>query len=201
LPATIPLSPVSGGYVSDRTPILRATPVTGATRYEFKIVKGDPANATYGTGFSNTGSNSWTVDPFLSNGTYYWRVRAIGPPSDGSNGPWSSDFTLVVRGEPTIAPTQTNPANNATDTTLRPTFRWSTVNIATAYDLQIYDASGGARVEYVTNIADTQFKITTDLLNNHSYYWRVRARNEFGTGPWSAADNIWSQHFKFRTKP
>jgi hypothetical protein len=201
LPATVPLSPASGGYVSDRTPILRATPVTGATRYEFKIVKGDPANAIYGTGFSNTGSNSWTVDPFLSNGTYYWSVRAIGPPSDGSNGPWSGDFTLVVRGEPTIAPTQTNPANNATDTNLRPTFRWSTVNIATAYDLQINDASGGALVVNLSNIAATEFQITTNLTNNHSYYWRVRARNEFGTGPWSASNQVWSEYFKFRTKP
>lgn len=200
LPATTPLSPLPGTFVSDRTPILRATTVTGATRYEFRVVKGNPSNAVYGTGLSVIGSNAWTVTPELSNGTYYWRVRAIGPPNGETNGPWSGDFILEVRGEPTFAPVQTSPSNNSTNRAYSPTFRWNALNLATTYELQVNDASGGALVVDKAGITAAEYQINKVLDPNHTYYWRVRGRNEFGPGPWSAEHTIWSSYFKFTTK-
>ena len=103
-----------------------------------------------------------------------------------------------------ISPHDPDPNVTPVTGTVRPSFSWSALNLATAYDLQIKDATGGAVVMTIRDITGTQHRIDTALLSKHTYYWRVRGKNSFGLGPWSADPNNlavtpWSEYGKFRT--
>lgn len=210
LPTSAPDTPANGTSVSDRTPILRAVEVAGAGRYEFEVYKTVTTGVPYGSGSSVAGSRAWTATPDLSNGTYFWRVRAAGgTPSGQSTGNWSGFSSFLVQGEPTNAPTPVSPAHEATNRALRPTFTWAALNLASSYDLQIKNGSTGDIVMTVRDIIGTTHQITTDLAANSNYYWRVRGKNTFGIGPWSADPNDiyakpWyagANYSKFQTKP
>lgn len=72
-----PLSPA--GTIIDRTPTYKWTPVTGATQYQYQLVKGSttvytktvPASACTATACSNTPATA------LSFASYNWRARAL----------------------------------------------------------------------------------------------------------------------------
>jgi hypothetical protein len=205
LPTTAPDTPVNGTLVSDRTPILRAVEVAGAGYYEFEVRKTDIANPLHTSGSSVSGSRAWTATPDLTNGTYFWRVRAAGgAPSGQSTGNWSGYSSFIVQGPPTNAPNPLAPINGIQNQVLRPDFSWSTLNLASSYDIQVVDSHGGVVAHSEQEIPATSYKIpgtSTALTPNRTYYWRVRGRNSFGPGPWSAETGVWADYASFRTRP
>lgn len=107
----------------------------------------------------------------LTNGTiYYWRVNAsnvVGPSA------WSAtrSFTTVFS-----APGLLSPANAATNVSRTPTLSWSAAAGATSYNVQYSTTSNFTAATTVTrSVASSPLAITTALLANTRYYWRVQS--------------------------
>src|SRR5438094_1333652 len=90
LPAPTPLSPAAGAVV-DSVPPFAWSPVSVADHYEFQLA----ADAGFNSPVLGHGSDDFTTQnaratllKTIPNGTYYWRVRAVG--SNGSVSPWTA---------------------------------------------------------------------------------------------------------------
>jgi len=93
--------------------------------------------------------------------------------------------TLTVS-ERLVAPTLASPANGAMDISLFPTLSWSSVNNATAYDLQVAtNGSFTAGVQHFAGITVTS-KTLSGLAEGTQYFWRVRAKNSSKTSDYSS---------------
>ncbi len=98
---------------------------------------------------------------------------------------WS--FTTIV----TIpaAPSLIAPENGATEISTDPEMVWHISAGATSYQLQLsLDSGFNKTVRDQSGIMDTTYQVM-DLSDTTTYYWRVRASNAAGTGPWSS---VWS---------
>ncbi len=85
------------------------------------------------------------------------------------------------------ASTPVTPADGATGVSTTPTFSWTSVADAESYTLEIAtDAAFSNIVHTATDIAGTSYTLTTPLSANTIYYWRVKAVNVCGEGPWSS---------------
>ena len=113
--------------------------------------------------------------------TYYWRVRV------GQQGPaysaWSETRSFTV--EAITSLTITAPMSGATGVSTTPTFVWTAVKDATAYEVAIApDPAFEGIVDWAYNLTNTFYKYQADKLDNSTtYYVRVRADG----GPWATA--------------
>src|SRR5262245_21761573 len=103
---------------------------------------------------------------------------ALAAASDGS--------TLKVS-----APALISPIGGARVDSLRPTLTWAAVSgtytsggVNPTYDVEV---TTGGQVVFTATVDTTTFAPTTNALNNTEYSWRVRARQDGATGPWSAS--------------
>ena len=147
--------------------------------------------------------------------TYYWRVRAHNQWGDSS---WSTVWHFTTQGQtgtPPDAPTLIYPPNGKTDVELRPTFKWTAtmslggtpfespkptndsgegyepLSPADSYRIQVDDNSDFSSPKIdVSGITDNQYRPSSDLGEHKTYYWRVRAHNQWGDSSWSS---VW--HF------
>jgi hypothetical protein len=71
------------------------------------------------------------------------------------------------------------------DGNVNPSEWWGYVTdgVSSTYDVEVM--TGGA-VAFTANVSSTSYQPTTNALNNASYTWRVQARQDSATGPWSA---------------
>jgi hypothetical protein len=106
-----PLAPTSGAAV-DALPAFAWSRVAGADRYEFQVAADAGFNSpVLGKGDDDffTRNTRATLKKTVPNGTYYWRVRAVGP--DGSVSSWSAGRSLKKQW--TAAAALQNPAGGA----------------------------------------------------------------------------------------
>lgn len=119
--------------------------------------------------------------------------------SDGS-GKTQLTNNSVADFNPTFSPfgtapgqvTLLSPANNSINQPLTLNLSWNPVASAATYELQVsQDQSFPIQLImiYEQGITATNKTITL-LINNAKYYWRVRAVNSFGNGPWSDPFNF-----------
>jgi len=86
------------------------------------------------------------------------------------------------------------PANSSVNIPYNQTLSWNAAANATKYRVEVSELSSFASFFLAQNdIATTSLQLA-NLLPNQVYYWRVRASNSGGDGPWSA---VWS----FTTAP
>jgi plastocyanin len=86
-----------------------------------------------------------------------------------------------------------SPKNRGTNIATTPTLEWSDVNGVTSYEVQVgTDSKFTDIVASITGLTDTRWFVAPALSNQTTYFWRVRAVNDCGSGPWSST---WS----FRT--
>ncbi|HEV8685786.1 MAG TPA: hypothetical protein VGQ84_00790, partial [Gaiellaceae bacterium] len=130
---------------------------------------------------------SLAVRSFLSSntGTWYWRVQAL----DGANnlGQWSAVSTINIQSpSPPAAPTLVSPPNGGRFAPGNVTLAWNAAAGAKFYEVQVDTRSdfSNANKIWVQGIAQTQF--TVSLTAERTYWWRVRGRNDFAAGAWSA---------------
>jgi len=127
-------------------------------------------------------------DFLLNSTTYYWRVNATNAAGTSAFSNTSRFSTL----SPPVAPTLISPANNAEDVTAAPVFVWSVPQNAVSYRLQVARDTGFTSIfSDDSNLVNTSWQ-TGPFQSHTRYYWRVRAKNSVGSGPWSPA-------FTFRT--
>ncbi|MFA6977894.1 MAG: family 10 glycosylhydrolase [Ignavibacteriaceae bacterium] len=120
---------------------------------------------------------------------YYWRVKASNPAGESS---YSSTFNFTT-GFP-AAITLLEPAHATTGVSINPTFKWAKSNTASSYRF-IFASS--LTITPQTTLLDTVLTDTTlslqKLVLNKNYFWRVAAKNEYGT-------SLWSSTFGFKTQ-
>jgi hypothetical protein len=130
--------------------------------------------------------------------TYYWRAKA----QDGTNdGPFSPSASFeIVNPIAFQAPVPTAPANGATATTLRPNFTWTnaprtgTPNGTVVYEVQVAENSAftnafGTTVNETAGVSTSGVPPQDGKLST-TYYWRVRAKDDVVTGPYSATHSF-----------
>lgn len=160
--------------------------VTGASSYAMEISK-DAGFTNIIINKSGLPSTNTTYEGLENNTKYYWRVSASN--IDGQ-GDWSASrqFTTEL-GQPVLV----SPADGDENQSVTGTLTWQQVSGALDYDLQISeDAAFGTTKVNVPAITLLTYNFS-GLDFNKTYYWRTRASNSEGKGPWSA---VWS----FQTK-
>lgn len=180
-------APENGSTTSDNTPTFDWADVSEAIAYEleaddsiiFDSPEIDQANLTVST---------HTPISTLSDGTYYWRVRA--KDSQNNWGDWSSTWYINIDTQAPDAPTLMTPENGSILNNYTPTFVWSDVSDAAMYELEVDDSDAFDSPEIdQTNLTNSTYT-PTNSLSDGTYYWRVRAKDSAEN--WSDWSNIWS---------
>lgn len=90
---------------------------------------------------------------------------------------------------PRTPPSLIAPANNSLLNNTAPQFRWNTVSDAETYRIEIDNNSNFSSPERTANQSGTTHTPSPALVDG-KYYWRVRAINSEGSGPWSGVRNL-----------
>jgi len=140
------------------------------------------ANAIFNPVVVNPGSNSTlTISNLIGlTGSYT-------PLITGTSGMCTSAiaFPLTLIALINTGPTLVNPDNNATEVLMNPLLDWQPIAVVTQYEYEVaYDNSFTVLAASGSVMAD-QIKLTSLLLPNTTYSWRVRGVNACMNGPWS----------------
>jgi hypothetical protein len=171
-----PVSPAADASVQ-ALPAFAWNAVRGAAKYEFAIAADAGFNSPVlgvGEGQFFTRNTRATVKKTLPNGTYWWRVRAVG--SGGAVSPWTSPRPL--RKAWTHAPTLLSPTQGAVAShpATPLVLKWSAVPHAAKYNVTIAsDPALGSAVFGQTNVETrgTSYAPRALLLPPGTYYWGV----------------------------
>ena len=182
-PAPVLASPSNGTGDLPTQVVLRWH--SGPTAAMYRLQVGTDSTFTSGLilDLQNTMDTSRSLTVSLPQQTYYWRVQASNAAGTGEySAPWS-----FVTGFP-AAPLLASPVQGTTNVPVPVTFIWSTALGGSTYDFQL-----AANTLFSPAIVDTSGLSDTTIvvdglqgLRNH--YWRVRAVNPIGPGPWSTTN-------------
>ena len=161
---------------------------------------GDWTSSDAGDGTASARRHQFTL--LTACGIYDFGIRAV---NAVGNGPWgdlridlpgSSGSSCAAR-EPTLKPIKPQDLTATTKSTSRIDLSWWWYNPegrATSIQVQRSTTSNGpwtTKADWVTSSLDAYRD--TGLTGNTLYYYRVRGRNDVGTGPWShASATTWS---------
>ncbi len=124
----------------------------------------------------------------LTEGTYYWRVRAKN--ANDVYGAWSSLRYFTVDKIPPAAPSLSSPANDV-QFTGTPAFQWVRPSGAVYFEFQYGATSDPGSFEYNSGLTSRNTHTPPPLQTNTEYYWYVKARDKAGNwSGWSAARTI-----------
>ena len=145
----------------------------------FKIYRGLSTNPT--TKIDSISSSSLTYSDSVTNGVkYYYRVTAVN--SDNVESLYSNELFANSFGIAVLD----SPSNNKVKEGLIPNFKWSSVEFATRYNIQISldpNFAGSIILDTVTSL--NALKYTKGLSDNTTFYWRVRVGDDKGYGNWT----------------
>lgn len=120
---------------------------------------------------------------------YFWQVRGV---NETGNGEWSNVNSFTTVGDPPAKVVLTSPEDEANSQSTVPTFDWEADATATSYQLQISRSAENfelpdSLVLDKSEVAESTYSmLQVDQLDEAStYYWRVRASNNAGSGGWS----------------
>jgi uncharacterized protein (TIGR02145 family) len=105
--------------------------------------------------------------------------------NDGHGGTDNGAITFTINGPPGYV-TLVSPVNGQGNLPSEMPFSWYAVSGAEHYDMQISTDPNFETHEYFNeNITNTE-TIISNLFYDTLYFWRVRASNPYGDGPWTA---------------
>jgi type IX secretion system substrate protein len=118
--------------------------------------------------------------------TYYWRVRGV---NEGGSSPWSEVWSFeTVVSPPEDRVVLASPVNFKTDVLAKKLeLLWEVYETAETYTLHLSQERFFNHDDQITkyeNVTETT-QILDSLKNEAIYYWRVKAINKGGEGPWS----------------
>jgi subtilisin family serine protease len=185
LPAPTLSSPANAATNISTAPTLSWAPVTAATSYslQYSTSLNFTSNVTL---ILSVTATSRVISGLANSTTYYWRVSSTS--STGTTSDWSAtrSFTTAAPLAIPVAPTLSAPANAATNVTRTPTMSWNAVTGAATYEIQISTVNTFATVAFGrTGLTARSIRVSPQLGSRIAYFWRVRAVNAAGTGPWS----------------
>ncbi|HVZ38611.1 MAG TPA: CAP domain-containing protein [Candidatus Kapabacteria bacterium] len=186
VPATVTLNlPLNGAVVSSTPLNLSWLRVTGATKYHVQVA----SDSTFNTIVASDSTVTDSAKSFASlpaGSAFFWRVRAK------NNVGWGS-YSSVRKFNMLLVPVQvalSGPTSSSTVPTSNTRLWWHRgAPSEQRYWLEIAtDAAFGNVAQRDTAITDTSTTVN-GLTANQTYYWRVKARNGAGWGPFSS---IWN---------
>jgi hypothetical protein len=171
-------APNNAARLLNSTPTLDWNPVAG-TGITYQLLVDDASN--FKTPVLSPPAMTDTVFTFsseLADGRYYWKVRAVN--EYGVPGPWSLTRNFTVD-----AILMISPANNASTTLARPTFRWGSAGAGATYQLRVYEDMGlTSPVPTCAASTATRCTLTTNLTPG-VYYWRVDVNGQVSPHVWT----------------
>jgi uncharacterized repeat protein (TIGR01451 family)/CSLREA domain-containing protein len=181
--APVLLTPASGTLTKDSTPSLTWKPVAyalSAVTYEVQV---DTVTTFANPKFTASGLSTTATDVTiaLTDGRYYWRVRAVN--QWGGTGVWSAARLFTVDTTPPAVPKLSKPLNNSSTTLKRPSFIWIASTSANGYEIEL--SQNGV---VTTASAASALYVPPSNLTIGVYTWRVRARDVAGNwSDWSSS--------------
>lgn len=179
--APSPASPADGAANQPTTLTLSWTGADSCSKTYRLEVSADSLFAAP-TAFDNIAGTSRSVGPLSELTAYFWRVRAKNQGTDTSAWSVVRRFTTLLN--PPVAPSILSPANG--DTTVPPSapLLWTNATHVDSYQVQVASDAAFATIVANATVSDTSFT-AGPLGNCLLYYWRVRAVNASGTGPYA----------------
>jgi len=182
---TVPIlsMPYSGSEQIELNPTLRWLASDRAEKYHLQVAD----NETFSTPLVNTDTITRTyynLSGLLNDVKYYWHVSAI---NDSGETNWSIPWhfsTLLIA--PDDSPILSEPADGASGVDVNLLLKWNAVEYATIYEVLVAktdDFSGELFLNDPMCFANQ--KNIGGLEYQTKYYWKVRAKNASGIGPWS----------------
>ena len=170
--------------------VASVTPVNGFSQnVTFSVLNLPPgAVANFTTNpVAPNGSTTITISNLnAAEGTYNVTIR-------GTSGSIVKDATFVLTVETPLAGTShISPAANATDVWYLPELTWSPLSNAVAYNYEVSLSPTFSFLAATGNAGTGGITLTTPLLGQSTYFWRVRGVN-------SCANNAWSTPTSFTT--
>lgn len=173
--------PANNALNQKDTIVLKWNYASGSFGYTLQVSSDPNFESSMIVNASNLTDTTYKVTGFYGQTKYYWRVKA-------SNFAGASEFSAAnnfTTGFP-LAPALANPPDKTLDVPVNATFNWNKSEAAASYNFLI----GTSNPIYAsttfadTVVADTTVKIM-GLALNKVYYWKVAAKNDLGTSPWS----------------
>ena len=180
---TVPLrptlnTPLNGEFKNDNTPELTWKAVDYGANYHVQVSKSSSFSILVPKDVDQEGVSalSYTVST-LTDGKYYWRVRARNV--NGAYGSWSSIRYFTVDTIAPPAPVQVLPEDVSTKIGT-PTFSWKASPTASKY-LFAYNTSGStSSFSYTSALLTTLSHRPPTMAAKTQYYWFVRAVDKAG---------------------
>ena len=188
-PASAPaeLTPADGAGDQPTDVTLAWGDLEGATSYDVQVADAASFSKTLTLIVDEQGltATSYDLDGLDAGTAYYWRVRGR---NEGGAGPWATQHFTTAAASPEAPGTVTlsSPPDGTTDAPTTLTLSWQAAATAASYQLQVAPSDDFAATAIdETGLTDTSREVGP-LASSTTYYWRVRAANEGGDGPWSA---------------
>ncbi|MCX6132216.1 MAG: FG-GAP-like repeat-containing protein [Ignavibacteriales bacterium] len=167
------------------SPLLSWKGVDGATSFRIQVSTSSSFTTTL-VDDSTLLTGSKQITGLLNNTIYYWRVCGL---NWGGQGPYSSTWSFTTVKAPPISVALFSPPNGSSGITNNTLLSWTQIRDASGYAIQVSKSTSFTSLAFEdTTLTDVYRQVST-LQNGTTYYWRVRARNAGGYGPYSP---IWS---------
>lgn len=150
----------------------------------YEVQMSDYQNFDYLKDYSVQRDTIYTLtDSLAFNTDYFWRVRSKW---HGTYSAWSETrkFSTLLN-----APLLISPPDKSTGVDFQPTLVWHKVKKAQIYELQVSENTQFSTFAFKKDSLTDSLLIKVPLKADKSYFWRVRAKNESSTSPWS---EIWN---------
>ncbi|PKL84374.1 MAG: hypothetical protein CVV24_00085 [Ignavibacteriae bacterium HGW-Ignavibacteriae-3] len=136
---------------------------------------------------SDISNTSHSITTILNPATkYYWSVKSKNSIGESA---WSQTFSFTTGSLP-IAPALISPPNNAKNIPTSAELRWFSSFLNYTYEIHVAEnQSFNPALINKAGLSGGTYQLT-NLSNSKTYYWRVRATNNFGTGGWSQVFNF-----------
>lgn len=115
----------------------------------------------------------------LAFGNHDLLVRGTSSPSGIQR---HANLILTVYTQLPAAPAPSSPANAAGNQDLFPTLEWAPATEAADYRVEVATDAAFANIVQSANVIETRWRVPVALAEVTTYFWRVRASNQCGTG-------------------
>jgi subtilisin-like proprotein convertase family protein len=104
----------------------------------------------------------------------------------------SESVNLTLKGTNFDAPVLTSPVDSSVGQSTYPKYKWSedTSGVTESYVIEIAEDANFTTITETATITSNSYNQNTSLLENTSYFWRVRPKNECGVGAFSSGNTF-----------